>query len=639
MRIPCKSLSRSLSLLALSALVLALPVLAQNAATQPVPRPDEWWTNRHNGMNERVKQGNVDLVFIGDSITQGWEGEGAPIWEEYYGDRNAVNLGISGDRTEHVLWRLENGNIEGISPKLAVIMIGTNNASANEVNEIADGIRAIVGKLQNDLPDMKILLLGIFPRENTPGEIRAKMDAVNTSVSELADNYKTFYLDIGREFLQPDGTLPPEIMPDFLHPNAEGYKIWAAAIEPLVSRLLGEMSPGNPPKGYVSLFNGKDLTGWKGLVGNPESRAAMSQEELAEAQAAADEAMRAHWNVEENGLLLFDGQGSHLCTGQDYEDFDMIVDWKIEHLGDSGVYLRGSPQVQIWDPAQWPQGSGGLYNNKTHPSNPLVFADNPTEKWNQFRITMVGENVSVWLNNKLVVDDTPLENYWDETRQKPIYDSEQIELQAHGSRVWFNNVYIKELPRGEGWVDLFNGKDLSGWEQVGGETQGWAAEDGILYTTGVEGAGWLSTTEEYGDFELSLEFRVPVNGNSGVFIRAPREGNPAFEGSEIQVLDDYGSEYTTLEPYQYTGSVYATVAPSRRVTRPAGEWQKMYIRAEGQQVTVKVNGKETINANLDEHLDKAADHPGLKRSSGYIGLQNHGSRLDYRNIRIRKLGQ
>src|SRR5690606_12705041 len=212
--------------------------------------------------------------------------------------------------------------------------------------------------------------------------------------------------------------------------------------------------------------------------------------------------------------------------------------------------------------------------------------------------------------------------------------SGQIELQNHGSKLWFKDIYIREIPRDEGWEALFNGQDLTGWEQVGGENLTWAVEDGMLYTTGDEGGGWLSTTEEFDDFELELEFRVPENGNSGVFIRAPRKGNPAFEGSEIQVLDDYGSEYTTLEPWQYTGSLYATLAPSQRVTKPAGEWQQMRIRAEGPQISVWLNGVLIVEGNLEDHMDKVDEHPGLKRTSGYIGLQNHGSRLDYRNIRI-----
>jgi len=200
-----------------------------------------------------------------------------------------------------------------------------------------------------------------------------------------------------------------------------------------------------PPEGFVALFNGTDLEGWKGLVANPEKRAEMSADELAAAQEKADERMRAHWKVEE-GILTFDGKGDSLCTAKDYANFEMLVDWKILPKGDSGIYLRGSPQVQIWDPAN-PNaavGSGGLYNNQKNPSKPLVCADNPVGEWNTFRIKMVGEKVTVHLNDKLVVDNVTLENYWN--RSKPIYDKGQIELQNHGNFLYFKNIFIKELP-------------------------------------------------------------------------------------------------------------------------------------------------------------------------------------------------
>ena len=202
-----------------------------------------------------------------------------------------------------------------------------------------------------------------------------------------------------------------------------------------------------PPEGYKALFNGKDLTGWKGLLkspnDNPEKRALLSPDAFAEAQKEADEDMRAHWKVED-GALVFDGKGRSLCTAKDYGNFDMYVDWKIKAKGDSGLYLRGTPQVQIWDTAQRPEGSGGLFNNKKHPSKPSKCADNPIGEWNPFRIKMVGEKVTVWLNGELVVDNVVMENYWN--RDKPIYPTGQIELQNHGNTLWFKNIYLKELP-------------------------------------------------------------------------------------------------------------------------------------------------------------------------------------------------
>ena len=204
-----------------------------------------------------------------------------------------------------------------------------------------------------------------------------------------------------------------------------------------------EDTKNTPPAGFVALFNGKDLTGWKGLVGNPKSRAAMTPEKLAAAQKKADERAAKNWTVKD-GELVFSGKGQSLCTARDYGDFEMYVDWKIKAKGDSGIYLRGSPQVQIWDRAE---GSGGLYNNKKNPRKALVCADNPVGQWNRFRIKMIGEKVWVWLNGKLVVDNTTLENYWD--RKKPIYPTGQIELQNHGNTLWFRNIYIREIKAGE----------------------------------------------------------------------------------------------------------------------------------------------------------------------------------------------
>jgi hypothetical protein len=207
-------------------------------------------------------------------------------------------------------------------------------------------------------------------------------------------------------------------------------------------------SGNTPPEGFTPLFNGQDLAGWKGLVADPAARAKMSAEALAAAQAKADQRMRDHWKAQD-GMLVFDGHGDNLCTAHDYGDFEMLVDWKIPPKGDSGIYLRGTPQVQIWEPnspGQFPQpdGSGGLYNDQKNNRHPLVFADHPVGEWNRFRILMVGEKVHVFLNGTNVVRDTTFENYWEPG--KPIYPAGQIELQNHGGMLWFKNIYLRELP-------------------------------------------------------------------------------------------------------------------------------------------------------------------------------------------------
>ena len=206
----------------------------------------------------------------------------------------------------------------------------------------------------------------------------------------------------------------------------------------------------HPPPGYVALFNGKDLAGWKGLpkepLDNPAKRGAATPEQLAEAQKEADANMREHWTVQD-GVLVFDGKGRNLCTAKDYGDFEMLVDWKIKPEGDSGIYLRGCPQVQIWDPmvkAAGGVGSGGLYNNQKNPNTPSKKADKPIGEWNTFWIKMVGDKVWVKLNGEMVVDGVTMENFWE--RDKPIYEKGPIELQNHGNTLYFKNVFVKELP-------------------------------------------------------------------------------------------------------------------------------------------------------------------------------------------------
>ena len=216
---------------------------SQSPTITPVSR-DGWHLQRHQKMNERVKQGNVDLLMIGDSITQAWEAAGKEVWQRYYGRRNAVNLGISGDRTQHVLWRLSNGNLDGISPKLAVVMIGTNNAGDNTSEEIAEGIQAIVTMLRTRLPKMKVLVLGIFPRGEADDDARRQVTMKTNEIIarwvEQTNNAQLVYLDIGDAFLDNDRSLSRQVMPDLLHLSPAAYSTWAEAMEPTVARLLGD---------------------------------------------------------------------------------------------------------------------------------------------------------------------------------------------------------------------------------------------------------------------------------------------------------------------------------------------------------------------------------------------------------------
>lgn len=225
-------------------LLSAAPASAQptqtttwNPAITPTPRND--WIERHNGFVARARDGGVDVLFVGDSITDGWRNRGKEMWMERYAPLHAANFGIGGDRTEHVLWRLQNGELDGIKPKVAVVMIGTNNTHRDSAAQIIEGVTAIVKEIRQRTPDTKILLLAIFPRaEKADHPLRQKINEINPVIARLDDGQHVFFLDINARFLQPDGVLPASIMPDFLHPNEEGYKIWADAMAPKLAELL-----------------------------------------------------------------------------------------------------------------------------------------------------------------------------------------------------------------------------------------------------------------------------------------------------------------------------------------------------------------------------------------------------------------
>jgi lysophospholipase L1-like esterase len=214
------------------------PAARANTAIIPVPRGTNW-VKRHQGFVAIANKGDFDLLFLGDSITDFWRSRGKAVWETNFASLKAENFGISGDRTEHVLWRLRNGELDGAHPKLVVLMIGTNNSHTNSAPEIAEGVTAIVKEIQTRCAATKILLLGVFPRGEKPdAPERAKLKDVNAIIAKLDDGSRVKYLDIGANFLDPDGTLPKSIMPDSLHPNESGYRIWAAAILPTVHAMM-----------------------------------------------------------------------------------------------------------------------------------------------------------------------------------------------------------------------------------------------------------------------------------------------------------------------------------------------------------------------------------------------------------------
>lgn len=402
-------------------------------------------------------------------------------------------------------------------------------------------------------------------------------------------------------------------------------------------------------EGFVSMFNGKDLTGWQGLVGNPVTRSRMTPAELAARQKEADRKMLENWSVRD-GMIWFSGAGDNLCSVKEYGDFEMLVDWKITRHGDSGIYLRGSPQVQIWDTSRVDVGaqvgSGGLYNNQKHRSTPLVVADNQVGEWNTFRIIMEGERVSVWLNGILVVDDVVMENYWD--RSRPIFPVGAIELQAHGTDLAFRDIYVREISsadysltpeeKANGFVALFNGRNLDGWI---GDKVSYVVEDGMIVIRPEKGSGGnLFTEREYSDFVFRFEFQLTPGANNGLGIRAPLEGDAAYVGMELQILDDTAPIYANLRPYQYHGSVYGVIPARRGYLKPVGEWNYQEVIVRGTSIRIILNGTVIVDGDIAEARDKGTmdgeDHPGLKRDSGHIGFLGHGSVVRFRNIRIKE---
>jgi len=405
--------------------------------------------------------------------------------------------------------------------------------------------------------------------------------------------------------------------------------------------------------GFVSLFNGVDLTGWKALVENPIARSKMTEEQLNAAQKAANEKTKGDWIVKD-GLLVFTGHGDNLATDKKYADFEMYVDWKITEKGDAGIYLRGSPQVQIWDTSRRDAGaqvgSGGLYNNEKNASKPLVVADNKIGEWNRFHIIMKREKVTVWLNGILVTDNIPLENYWD--RKQPIFPKEQIELQAHGTYVAYKNIYLRELPTNEpyalsdeekkqGFVSLFDGTSLDQWT---GNTSGYNLVNGAVEVNpDAGGGGNLYTKDEFADFIYRFEFQLTPGANNGIGIRAPLDGDAAYAGMEIQVLDNEAPKYKDLHEYQYHGSVYGVIPAKRGFLLPTGEWNKEEIVVKGNKINVTLNGTVILDGdikkasnNFKETMDQK-DHPGLSRKTGHIGFLGHGDVVRFRNMRVKKL--
>lgn len=419
---------------------------------------------------------------------------------------------------------------------------------------------------------------------------------------------------------------------------------------------LARAGADQPPTGFTALFNGKDLDGWFGReTEDPSLLWKMTPEELAAHQASTQEDIKKHWKAE-NDELINDGHGKYLTTKKNYRNFELLIDYKTVPKADSGIYLRGCPQVQIWDSTEKEKfsigadkGSGGLWNNSpgTAGKDPSKKMDKPFGEWNSFRILMIGERVTVHLNGEKVVDNAVMENYFD--RKRPIFAEGPIQLQTHGGEIRWRNVYIREIDAAEtakalstgeeGYQSLFNGKDLDGWA---GAVDNYEVHDGAIRCKEGKG-GVLHTKGEYADFMARLEFKLPPAGNNGLAIRYPGQGDTAYVGmTELQVLDDnYDKLKGKIDPRQAHGSAYGMAAAARGYQFPVGQWNYQEVTVKGSTIQVVLNGTKILDTDLSK-VDMASvmansPHPGKDRTSGYFGFAGHSDPVAFRNVRIKKL--
>ncbi|MFK8115688.1 MAG: DUF1080 domain-containing protein [Rubripirellula sp.] len=410
------------------------------------------------------------------------------------------------------------------------------------------------------------------------------------------------------------------------------------------------------PGGFQPIFDGKSLDGWHARPHfSPTKLAALPEEERTAKleQWMAD--AREHWTVED-GDLVNDGHGAYLVTNRDYTDYELKLEYKTVPGADSGIYLKGTPQVQIWDYTDHTKshlgiglGSGGLWNNSAGApgKDPFVLADKQIGEWNSFHVRQIGARTTVYLNDKLVVDNAIMENYWD--RESPLFRSGPIELQTHGGEIRWRNIAVKELSpeqanaslqehEGQAFQTLFNGENLNGWQ---GSTENYEVVDGAIRCKKGKG-GMLLTNDEYSNFIARLEFRLPKAGNNGLAIRSPLKGDPAYVAmTELQVLDSEDVAYAKLDARQYHGSAYGMTAARRGYLRDTGEWNFQQVTVDGSTIKVELNGTVILDTDLADVTEYMADkpHPGKDNKTGFFGFAGHNDPVEFRNIAIRRLAE
>lgn len=422
------------------------------------------------------------------------------------------------------------------------------------------------------------------------------------------------------------------------------------------SVVKAEDSSANPPPGFAALFNGRDLSGWWGAdTEDPRHYMNLPDAELQKKMNASLDDIRRHWSVQ-NGELVNDGKGLFLTTEKFYGNFELQLDYKTVPRADSGIYLRGCPQVQIWDSTEKDKfslgadkGSGGLWNNKAGSlgKNPLAKADKPFGEWNSFRIVMIGSRVWVWLNGVQTVSGAIMENYFDS--KLPVPPRGPIQLQTHGGEIRWRNIFLREIGSAEaiqwlrpadrsGFESVFNGKNFEGWR---GATNAYAITNHALVCKPGQG-GTIYTAKEFTNFVIRLEFKIPPGGNNGLAIRYPGDGDTAYVGMcESQILDDNYELHTgkEIDPRQAHGSAYGMVAAQRGYQFPIEQWNFEEVTVAGPFIIVELNGTLILDADLSkvtEFMDGNA-HPGKDRLSGHFGFAGHHDPVMFRNISIKPL--
>ena len=418
-----------------------------------------------------------------------------------------------------------------------------------------------------------------------------------------------------------------------------------------------------PPAGFTALFNGRDLAGWRGRPHlDPRKEAEGSAEERELRQKQWNDDLAVHWKVLD-GVIVSDGQGVFLTTDRDYGDFELLIDWMLPSpCADSGIYLRGIPQVQIWDPGckrdekhGADKGSGGLWNNPADAPGkwPLVKADRPIGEWNTTRIVMVGDKVTVELNRQRVVDAAPLNNFFE--KGKPLPATGPIQIQTHGAPMHVRNVFMRDLGTFDlsapGWRDL--GEDDFTNVNCNPDTWTWSAD--TVRCTG-KPVGVIRTKEPLTDFEMSLEWRhLSEGGNSGVFLWAPmaalqeiKPGQLPPGGIEVQVLDHgFTARYerssgkkadwfttdgdvfpvgsSVMKPFSPMAPDGKRSFPKERHSRGTPEWNHYFVRAVAGEVRLWVNGYEVSGGS------------GCTPANGYLCLESEGAPVEFRRLKIREL--